>query len=77
MEEIGIQVSKEVKNNKKFIKNLTLKFFCFKKVEENDSKSFIISSQYEQLENDDLYTKFKVTNASLKSIVYNSLLIIL
>ncbi len=33
-----------------------------KEIEEVETKSFVLSSQYEQLENDDLYTKFKVIN---------------
>ena len=37
-----------------------------KEAEEVDTKSFLLSSQYEQLENDDLYTKFKVINKSEK-----------
>lgn len=35
-----------------------------------ESKSFIVSSQYEQLENDDLYTKFKVVYAYF-SVLWN------
>lgn len=74
MEEIGIQVSKEVS----CLENLIIKIKLFNqnkkihsKVEENDSKSFIISSQYEQLENDDLYTKFKVRIFIISSILFN------
>ena len=61
MEEIGIAVTKEV--NHFFIIILEPSVFNANnslKVEELDTKSFVISSQYEQLENDDLYTKFKV-----------------
>ena len=38
--------------------------------EGSDVKSFVVSSQYEQLENDDLYTKFKVSYAKL--LAFNS-----
>ena len=62
MDEIGTVIPKEVyfifsfENLKPFLFQSNLKVG-----DEVDSiKTFTVSSQYEQLENDDLYTKYKV-----------------
>lgn len=73
MEEIGINISKEASSIKAVcrsfefllelyfnLKNFFLIYYNFQETDQGDVKSFVIASQYEQLENDDLYTKFKV-----------------
>ncbi len=61
MEELGIIIPKEVSHREADLLSQSLyESVLFMQSDELDTKAFVVSNQNEQIENDDLYTKFKV-----------------